>query len=244
MTKKETSPVIQKMDKLGEVEYISTGIKEMDLLLGGGFAKGRITEVWGNPGVGKSYLLAKSMAALDGKVLYVDAEYSLVKERLAALGVDLKKVDYVQDGRLEQVADMIVEAVGKYDLIILDSLAKLVPLTVSESETGTNAIGLFARQVKHFEAKLKPVLATSSTAFVVINQARAGMGVMQPSKPQGGFAWEHAIDIRIKLSKGLQNAIVKQRDGVKYDVGHKVTAEIQKSRLTPPKLKAVFELYY
>lgn len=242
--KKDDDVVIQSMGGLKNVEFIETGVKEFDEAVHG-FARGRITEVWGNPGVGKSYLLAMAMANLkDGKVLYVDAEYSLVKERLEQLGVDLKKVDFVQDGRLEQVADMIVENVGKYDLIILDSLAKLVPMSVSESETGTNAIGLFARQVKHFEAKLKPRLAISKTAFVVINQARAGMGIMQPSKPQGGFAWEHAIDIRIKLFKGANNAVERQKDGQKYLVGHWVSLKVEKSRLTKPGLTTKFMLEY
>lgn len=242
--KKDDGVLIQSMSTLKDVEFIKTGVKEFDEALHG-FARGRITEVWGNPGVGKSYLLACTMANLkEGKVLYVDAEYSLVKERLEQLGVDIKKIDFVQDGRLEQVADMIVDNVGQYDLIILDSLAKLVPMTVSESETGANAIGLFARQVKHFEAKLKPRLAISKTAFVVINQARAGMGMMQPSKPQGGFAWEHAIDIRIKLFKGPNNAVERQKDGQKYLVGHWVSLKVEKSRLTKPGLTTKFLLEY
>lgn len=245
MAKKEELVVVEGLDTLGVVEYMTTGIEELDALIHG-FARGRITEVWGNPGVGKSYLLARAMASLGDKekALYVDAEYSLVKDRLVSLGVDTKKIDYVQDGRLEEVTERIIGAVGKYDLIILDSLAKLIPMTVTENEVGTNAIGLFARQVKHFEAKLKPVLAKSKTAFVVINQARAGMGVMQPSKPQGGFAWEHAIDIRIKLSKGLQNKIYKTSGGEKKQVGHWVTATVEKSRLTQPFIQTKFKVEY
>lgn len=229
---------------LKTVEYLPTGIAEMDELLGGGWARGRITEVWGNPGAGKSYLLGRTMATLEAKqtVLYVDTEFSLYGARLEQLGVDLKKMDLIQDGRLEQVTERIIEEVGEYDLIIIDSLAKLIPMTVEESEVGTNAIGLFARQIKHFEAKLKPRLALSKTALVVINQARAGMGLYAPAKPQGGFAWEHAIDVRVKLSKGL--ALEKQVDGKKSRVGHWVTAEIQKSRLTKPYISTKFKLEY
>lgn len=241
--KKQALPEASKLSDLKEEEYISTGIKELDDMVKG-FARGRITEVWGNPGIGKSYLLGKTMSALDGKCLYVDAEFSLVKQRLADLGVKLEQVEYIQDGRLEVVAERILEAVGAYDLIILDSLAKLIPMTVETSEVGTNAIGLFARQVKHFEAKLKPRLAVSKTAFVVINQARAGMGAMAPSKPQGGFAWEHAIDIRIKLSKPLgskQEHVIK---GQKVFTGHLVQATVEKSRLTPPYLQTKFLVEY
>lgn len=237
--------VSQTLDQLPDIEFISSGVKEIDETIGG-FARGRITEIWGQPGVGKSYLLAKTMAAMpEGqKTLYIDAEYSLVKDRLAQLGVNMKQITYVQDGRLERVADMIVDKVGTFDLIILDSLPKLIPEAVATSDTGANAIGLFARQVKHFEAKLKPRLATSKTVFVVINQARAGMGLMQPSKPQGGFAWEHAIDIRLKLYKPQKSKIEQQRNGVKHQLGHRACLEVQKTRLTQPGLIAHFDVMY
>lgn len=242
-TKKKEEAVVTHLSDLKDETYISTGVKELDEMITG-FARGRITEVWGNPGIGKSYLLAKTMSANEGTTLYCDSEFSLVKQRLIDLGVDINKVEYVQDGRLETVTERILEAVGAFDLIILDSLAKLVPMTVETSEVGTNAIGLFARQVKHFEAKLKPILATSKTAFVVINQARAGMGSMAPAKPQGGFAWEHAIDIRIKLSKPLgskQEHVIK---GQKVFTGHIVQATVEKSRLTPPYLSTKFLINY
>lgn len=229
---------------LSDVTYLSTGIGEMDELLGGGWARGRMTQLWGNPGAGKSYLLSKTMEALtdDQKALYIDAEFALVKSRLEQFNVDLDKITIVQDGRLEYVTEYILEQVGNYDLIVIDSLAKLVPMTVEDNEVGTNAIGQFARLVKHFEAKLKPRLSRSQTAFVVINQVRAGMGLYSPSKPQGGFAWEHGIDIQVKLTKGL--ALEKQVEGKKHRIGHWVDAEVQKSRLTKPYIKTKFKLEY
>lgn len=241
MSKKEVSGL--SLSDLRDEEYLPTGVKELDDMIGG-FARGRITEVWGNPGIGKSYLLAKTMATNKGKILYCDAEFSLVKQRLIDLGVDISRVEYMQDGRLENVTERIIEAVGTFDIIILDSLAKLIPMTVETSEIGSNAIGLFARQVKHFEAKLKPKLAVSKTALVVINQARAGMGMMQPSKPQGGFAWEHSIDIRLKLSRGLKSKVIQQVEGEKRVTGHWVTVTVEKSRLTPPYLTTKFLLNY
>lgn len=245
--KKEDGVVVGELAKLGEVQYVSTGVTELDDMLHG-WPRGRITELWGNPGVGKSFLLAKTMAALPDKAkcLYIDAEYSLVKDRLEKLGVDTKKVAIVQDGRLEKVTEYILEAVANntYDLIIIDSLAKLIPMVVEGQEVGENAIGLFARQVKHFEAKLKPRLAHSKTALVVINQARAGFGPMAPAKPQGGFAWEHAIDIRIKLFKGANNQIKKQEKGVQLRTGHWCSATIEKSRVTSPYLSTRFPVNY
>lgn len=241
--KKEEVVEVGKLSDIKDVEYISTGVAELDELVGG-FARGRLTQLWGKPGVGKSYLLAKCMASLDGKVLYVDTEFALNKERLQDLGVDLKKVDYLANSQLEDVTEMILGALGKYDLIILDTLAKLVPMTVETNKVGENALGLFARQIKHFEAKMRPKLYNSKTVFIAINQARAGFGMMSPAKPQGGFAWEHSIDIQIKLSKKANNKIMKQIAGEKTQVGHVVTCEVEKSRLTPPNISTSFTLMY
>lgn len=235
-----------KLSTLGTTEYLTTGIESVDTLLGGGFARGRLTEVWGNPGTGKSYLLSKTLAALSDKqkAIYYDSEFALYAPRLEKLGVNMDRVDIVQDSRLERVTEHLIAQVGLYDLIIIDSLAKFIPMMVDANEVGENAIGLFARQVKHFEAKLKPRLARSTTAVVVINQARAGLGMMQPSKPQGGFAWEHGVDIRLKLSKGANNRIVQQSNGVSRQVGHRVTIAVEKSRITQPFISTTFDLLY
>lgn len=236
---------VQSLDDLTDEEFLSSGVQEIDDLIGG-FARGRLTEVWGTPGVGKSHMIAKALASLsEGQTaLYIDAEYSAVKSRMQELGVDSKKVSVVQDARLERVADLVVDSVGEYDIIVIDSLAALVPMTQLAAETGTNVIGLFARQVKHFIAKLKPKLAVSKTAMVVINQARAGMGMMAPQEPQGGFAWKHGIDVRLKLSLPKGSKIEKTVKKVKGVVGHRVKVDVQKSRLTPPSLTTEFELIY
>lgn len=234
---------VGKLEDLKPIEYISSGVKEIDELVGG-FARGRLTELWGNPGIGKSYLLARCMAALDGKVLYIDTEFALNKERLEQLGVDVMKIDYIANAQLEAVTEQIIAKLGEYDLIILDTLAKLVPMTVADNKVGENALGLYARQIKHFEAKMRPLLHNSKTAFVVINQARAGFGMMSPAKPMGGYAWEHSVDVRLKLSKGAQNAITKQEAGVKRQVAHWCTVVVEKSRLTPPKLSTKFRVEY
>lgn len=188
MTKKaEEENLVGTLDDLKKVEYISTGVAELDELVGG-FARGRLTEVWGNPGSGKSYLLAKCMASVKGKILYVDTEFALNRERLLKLGVDLKQVDYIANSQLEKVTEQVLVHIGTHDLIIIDTLAKLTPMTVGSQDVGENALGLFARQIKHFEAKMRPLLHGSKTALVAINQARAGFGMMSPAKPMGGFA--------------------------------------------------------
>lgn len=242
MVKKEES-MVGTLEDLKKVEYISTGVAELDEMIGG-FARGRLTEVWGNPGSGKSYLLAKCMASVKGKILYVDTEFALNRERLLKIGVDLKQVDYIANSQLEKVTEQVLAHIGSHDLIIIDTIAKLTPMTVATQDVGENALGLFARQIKHFEAKMRPLLHGSKTALVAINQARAGFGMMSPAKPMGGFAWEHSVDIRLKLSKGATNAITKQVDGVKIQTGHWCTVKVEKTRLTQPAIQTKFKVEY
>lgn len=194
---------------------------------------------------GKSHLLAKCMATLDGKVLYIDSEFALNKDRLKALGVDLDKVHYLANSQLEKVTEHILEHLNEYDLIIIDTLAKLTPMTIEENEVGANAIGLFARQVSHFEAKLRPKLYASETAIVAISQARANFGMgMVETKPSSTFAWKHTIDLSLKLSKGANNKLYKQSEGVRREVGHIVTVKLEKNKMGPPGQVATFELFY
>lgn len=231
--KKETSNnKVNSMDTMPEEGRISTGVQEVDDLLDGGFPTRRITQIYGQPGVGKGYLLTMTMRQNKHRVLYVDAEYALNKDRVRSAGVDLSKVQYLPDSRLENVAEHVLEHINDYDLIIIDSLAALTPMTIVENEVGSSTIGLVARQIGHFVAKLRPKLYESNTAIVGINQVRANLGYgAAESKPFGGYAWGHAVDLSLKLAKGANNALYRQKDGVKRQVGHYCTVKIDKSRI-------------
>lgn len=245
MAKKNDELRVGKLTDLPKEEFVSTGISEVDTLLGGGFPKGRITQIWGNPGVGKSYLLAKTMAELAGRTLYIDAEFALNSARLQNLGVDFDKVDHIASSELEKIAEYTVENAHRYELIIIDTLAKLTPMTVMTNEVGTSAIGLAARQIAHFEAKLRPKLYEHRVVLVGINQVRANFGFGPvTTQPFGGWSWGHTVDLSLKLSKGAQNKIVKQEKGVKREIGHWVTVKVEKSRLTAPHQETKFPLMY
>lgn len=245
MKTKPTDAAIGTLKDIPTESFLSTGVEEVDKLLGGGFPRKRITQIWGNPGVGKSYLLGKTLAALKGKALYIDAEYALNKDRLRSMGVDLDKVDYWANSQLEAVAEYVIDNVHKYDLVIIDTLAKLTPMTVQTNEVGVNAIGLAARQISHFEAKLRPRLYTSKAAVIGINQVRASFG-MGPVTTQafGGWAWGHTIDLSLKLSKGANNKMYKQVDGVRTEVGHLCTVKVEKSKISQPFATTVFPVLY
>lgn len=233
MTKKKATdePQIVSLDTKQDESFISTGISEIDQLVGG-FARGRITELWGAEGVGKTHTVSKVMAhtSKDHKVLYIDTEFALNKERVAQLGADTSNIDFIADARLERVCELLIANVGKYDLIILDSLAYLTPLTVDNAEVGENAIGLFSRLIKHWVVKFRPRLGTSKTAFVVINQYRKPIGLYVKAEPPGGTSWNHAVDVRLYLHRNASDKVIKNSQVV----GHNVHVDVVKSKVSQP----------
>lgn len=228
---KSEDPVVKSLDDKQEESFILTGITELDEFIGG-IPRGRVTELWGQEGVGKSHLITMIMAgvAKDKKILLVDAEFSFNKQRALDMGVNLKNVDYIADARLERVCELLVASVGKYDLIILDSLAYLTPLTVDTNEIGEVNIGLFARLIKHWVVKFRPRLGISQTAFIAINQYRAPIGMYIKSEPPGGKSWGHAVDLRLYLSVKSSDKIMKGATRV----GHWLSLEIRKNKLGTP----------
>lgn len=237
MKKSEVSQIIKLSDKPDET-YIESGIKQIDALLGGGFYRGRITEISGNEGMGKTYLATKLMANLskDYKVLFIDSEFSLNKERVIALGADPENISYVADARLERMAELMTNSVGTVDVIILDSLASLVPMTIEMQEVGSSAnIGLYARLVKQWVMKMRPKLGTSQTAFIAINQMRKPLGFMATIELPGGKSWAHSCDVRLRLSSNVSD---------KKANGRTIHAETTKNKMAIPFVKTSFFLEY
>lgn len=241
MTKKTDELEITTLDDKRDEEFIKSGIKELDELIGG-FGRGRITELWGAESVGKTHLTTQLMANIshDHKILFIDAEFSLNKERVKQLGAEPKNIDYLASANLEQVCELIIRSVGVYDVIILDSLAYLTPLTIDTNEIGETSIGLFARLLKHFIVKFRPRLGLSKTAFIAVNQYRAPIGMFAKEESPGGKAWQHAIDTKIKLTSNSADKILK--DGVR--VGHYVHLEVKKNKTGAPFISTKVKIIY
>jgi len=230
---------ISKLSDKKDESYIASGVPEIDELLGGGFARGRITELSGKEGVGKTHLAIMLMANMSDKqkVLYVDAEFALNKARVASLGAKPTHIAYIADSRLERICEALVANVGKYDVIILDSLASLTPLAVANAEIGERSIGLFSLLIKHWVLKFRPALANSKTAFVALNQFRPAIGMYAIEQTPGGMSWAHSCDVRVKLST---NSAAKLPDGS----GHWVACTIKKNRLGATGGQTKFKLLY
>lgn len=233
-TNADSDPQITKLSNKQDEKFLDTGIADLNDLIGGGLPLGRIVEMWGQQSVGKTHVVAEIMANVSQKhkILFVDAEFSLNKERLKKLGVKLENVDYIADSRLERVCELLVNSIGKYQLIILDSLAYLTPLTIDTNEIGETSIGLFARLIKHWIVKFRPRLGVSKTAFIAINQYRAPIGMYVKPESPGGKSWQHAVDVRIFLTSNAIDKIVK--DGVR-------TAQYTHLETTKNKLSAPYK---
>ncbi len=242
MTKVKTEePNITKLSEKNDEMFIESGIPELDELIGG-IPRGRITELWGQEAVGKTYTVSRIMAHISKthKVLYIDSEFALNKQRTADLGAVNENIDFLQDSRLERVTELLIASVGKYDLIILDSLAFLTPTSIDESDVGTNAIGLFARQIKHWVVKFRPRLGVSKTAFIAINQYRKPIGMYVKTEAPGGTAWHHSVDVRIFMTT---NSADKIMDGT-TQIGHYVNLEVKKSKVSQPFQKSKYKVTY
>lgn len=236
-----SEPKISKLSTKKEESFIKTGFDNLDDLMGGGIPRSRITEFWGADGCGKSHLATLIMANNPKlKILLVDAEFSFNAKRAEQLGVDLKNVDYVADAHLEQVCELMINAVGKYDLIILDSLAYLTPLTILSEEVGENTIGIFARLIKHFIVKFRPRLGASQTAFIAINQFRAPIGTYVRPESPGGKSWQHAIDLKLFLTSNSADKIMQGTTRI----GHTLHVESRKNRLSRPFQKTKLKIMY
>jgi recombination protein RecA len=242
--KNTDEPAITSLNNKVDEQFIPTGIPEVDNIIGGGVYRGRITEVWGQEGVGKTNFVTRMLAAAskDYKVLYVDSEFALNTERMKALGVDLDSIDYIADARLERVAELLIQAVSenKYDLIILDSIAYLTPTTVDTNQVGENSIGLFSRLIKHWIVKFRPRLGVSKTACVVINQYRKPLGLYVKAESPGGTSWHHAVDVRLLLTSNSGDKIMKGSERI----GHYVNVEVKKSKVSQPFVTTKYKLLY
>jgi recombination protein RecA len=172
--------------------------------------------------------------------LLVDAEFSFNKQRAVDMGVNTKNVDYIADANLERVSELLIASVGKYDLIILDSLAYLTPLTVDVNQVGETSIGLFARLVKHWIVKFRPRLGISKTAFIAINQYRAPVGMYAKLESPGGKAWQHAVDLKLYLTTGSADKIVKNS----AQIGHWLKVRVVKSKVSKPFFETKIKILY
>ena len=230
----------------GNYDVISTGSIGFDWnVLGiGGFAKGKLYELMGWEGTGKSTICGEAVANCQkqgGTVLYIDGECAVDKIYFQTLGVDTSKMLLSQPSCGEEGFNIALELInsGKVDLVIIDSDSSLIPKKVLDGDIGDSAIGKKALLNSGAYPKLKTALAKNHVCVIVVSQYREKIGVMfgNPTTTQGGHALKFYSDCRIEISKSL----AKEGD-VTY--GNITKIKCTKNKMSPPYRNSQFEIVY
>jgi len=227
-------------------DIIPTGSLGLDIALGiGGYPKGRIIELWGPESAGKTTLALHAVAEAQkqgGRAAYIDAEHALDPTYAAALGVDIENMYISQPDSGEEaleIVDKLIEA-NVFDIVVVDSVAALVPKAELEGEMGQSHMGLQARLMSQALRKLKGKVHNTQTVLFFINQVRMKIGVVfgNPEVTAGGNALKYYASVRLEIKR-----IGALKDGDAH-TGNKTRVKVVKNKVSPPMKEAAFDIVF
>lgn len=229
-----------------EIDVISSGSLSLDICLGiGGYPKGRIIEIYGPESSGKTTFALHAIAEaqkLGGRAAFIDAEHSLDPQYASKLGVNINELLLSQPDNGEQALEICEALVrsGAISIVVIDSVAALVPQAEIEGEMGDSHVGLQARLMSQALRKLSGVINKTNTICIFINQLREKVGVMfgNPETTPGGRALKFYSSVRLEIRRSEQI-----KDGTDI-VGNKTSIKVVKNKMAPPFKNCVVDIMY
>lgn len=242
------------------IDKISTGSMWMDYTLKGGFPRGRVVELYGQPSSGKSLIAYRAIAQAQKEghlCVFIDAERTFDSKFVSKLGVDVENLIVIGESRGEIVFDMIEEICENHDpaIVVIDSIAALVPQYEDDNSMEQQTVGIHARLISKGLRKITGKVANSNTCLLLINQIREKIGVYgNPETTTGGNALSFYTSVRVEIRRGdyltlsergteeeLEDATAHEK---KQRIGQEIKFKLAKSKISKPFQTGRFEFYY